>query len=169
LKRILLILAALLTVAAAMPALAQQQGKIGFVDPERIFRESVQGKKARARMDAEGKKREAELTDMASKLQAAAQKLEKDGPVLSDSQKRERQSQLQDMDRQLQSKQRDYRDEMGQKDQAERIEIIQSAGRAMKAIADREGYDVILQEAAYYNPKVDITDKVIKAMGDAAK
>lgn len=166
-KRIFLILASLLAAAAAMPAFAQAPGKIGFVDPERIFRESAQGKRAGARMDAEAKKKEAELADLANKLQAAGQKLEKDGPVLSESQRRDRQNQLAEMDREFQRKQRDYRDELGQKDQAERIEIIQAASRAIKAIADREGYDVILQEAAYHSPKTDITDKVIKAMAEA--
>jgi outer membrane protein len=167
LKRILLMVAALLTAAAAMPASAQQ-GKIGFVNTERIFRESAPAKRAEARLEAEFKKKDAELADLASRLRAAGEKLEKDGPVLSESQRRDRQSQLADMDREFQRKQRDYRDEVGQKRQTEFAEVLQSANRALKGIAEREGYDAIFQDAAYANPKLDLTDKVLKALADPA-
>jgi outer membrane protein len=164
LKRILLILAAVVAATSALPAAAQS--KIGFVDAERVFRESAQGKRAEARMDAELKKKDAELNDLANRLRAAGEKLEKDGPVLSETQRRDRQNQLADMDREFQRKQRDYRDELGQKGQAERIEVVQAANRAIKVIADREGFDIVFQDAAYHNPKIDITDRVIKAMAD---
>ena len=44
--------------------------------------------------------------------------------------------------------------------------VLERANKAIKAIAEAEKFDVILQEAAYVAPRVDITDKVIKAMAD---
>jgi outer membrane protein len=38
----------------------------------------------------------------------------------------------------------------------------------LKQVAEAEKYDVILQEAAYINPRIDITDKVISIV-DGAK
>lgn len=161
-KRILLILAALLAAAAALPAAAQS--KIGFVNTERIFRESTPAKRAEARLEAEFKKKDAELNDLAARLRAASEKMEKDGPVLSETQRRDRSNQLADMDREFQRKQRDYRDEVGQKRQAEFAEVLNAANRALKAIGEKEGYDAIFQDAAWANPKLDVTDKVIKAL-----
>jgi outer membrane protein len=34
----------------------------------------------------------------------------------------------------------------------------------VKALAESEKYDLIIQEAVYVNPKHDITDKVIKSL-----
>jgi len=36
--------------------------------------------------------------------------------------------------------------------------------RVIKQIFETEKYDLILQEAVFWSPKVDITDKVIKAL-----
>ena len=42
--------------------------------------------------------------------------------------------------------------------------MLERANKVVKQVAEAEKYDVILQEAVYINPKLDITDKVIKAM-----
>jgi len=155
----------MLAAAAALPAAAQS--KIGFVNTERIFRESRPAKAAEQRLEAEFKKKDAELNDLANRLQAESKKLETDGPVLSETQRRDRQNRLADLDREFQRKQRDFRDEVGQKRQAEFAEVLNAANRALKAIGEREGYDAIFQDAAWANPKLDVTDKVIKALEGA--
>jgi len=150
---------------AALPAVAQS--KIAVVNFERILRESPQSKVAEKRLETEFKKKEADINDLATRLTAAGQKLDKDAPVLSETQRRERQNQLADMDRELQRRQRDFRDEVGQRKQAEFAEVMNAANRAIKSIAEKEGYDAVFQDMAYFNPKIDVTDKVLKAMSDA--
>ena len=44
--------------------------------------------------------------------------------------------------------------------------MLDQANRAIKAIAESEKYDIIFQEAVYASPRIDITDKVIKALAD---
>ena len=149
---------------AALPAVAQS--KIAVVNFERILRESPQSKVAEKRLETEFKKKEADINDLATRLTAAGQKLDKDAPVLSETQRRERQNQLADMDRELQRRQRDFRDEVGQRKQAEFAEVMNAANRAIKSIAEKEGYDAVFQDMAYFNPKIDVTDKVLKAMSD---
>jgi outer membrane protein len=105
---------------------------------------------------------------VATRLRQAGEKLDKESVTLSETQRRDRQNQLADMDRDFQRRQRDLRDEVGQRKQAEFSEVVNSANRAIKSVAEKEGYDVIFQEAAYANPKIDITDKVLKAMADGA-
>lgn len=165
-KRFLLILAAVCIGVAAAPA--QAQSKIAVVNFERILRESKQSKDAEKRLESQFKQKEAELNDLANRLRQAGDKLEKDNVTLSESQRRDRQNQLADMDRDFQRRQRDLRDEVGQRKQAEFAEVVNSANRAIKSVAEKEGFDIVFQEAAYANPKVDITDRVLKAMSDGA-
>jgi len=42
--------------------------------------------------------------------------------------------------------------------------VLDRANRVVKQIFDQEKFDLIVQEAVFAGPKVDITDKVIKAM-----
>ena len=47
--------------------------------------------------------------------------------------------------------------------------MLEQANRVVQQVAEKEKYDIILQEAVYVNPKHDITDKVIKALNDGSK
>jgi outer membrane protein len=47
--------------------------------------------------------------------------------------------------------------------------IFERVNKIIKQIAEAEKYDIIFQEAVYANPRIDITDKVIKALGDGTK
>jgi outer membrane protein len=166
LKRILLILLAVLASASAMPAMAQQ-GKVAVVNIQRILAEAPQSKNAQKRLETEFKKKETDLGELANRVRAASEKFDKESVTLSESQRRDRQNQLADMDREFQRRQRDLRDEMTQRQQAEYSEVMAAANRAIKTVAERDALDMVFQEWAYASPKIDITDKVIKAMSDA--
>jgi len=142
------------------------QSKVAVVNFERILRESPQSKNAEKRLANEFQKKEADLNDLANRLRVAGEKLDKDNLTLSETQRRTRQNELADMDREFQRRQRDLRDEIGQRKQAEFSEVVNAANRAIKTVAEKEGFDVVFQEAAYANPKIDVTDKVLKAMSE---
>ena len=78
--------AGLLGVSAllACGAAVAQDLKIGYVNSERVLREATPAKAALARMEADFSKRDKDLNDQASRLKAAADKLEKDAPTLPD-------------------------------------------------------------------------------------
>jgi outer membrane protein len=42
--------------------------------------------------------------------------------------------------------------------------VQERANRTIKQIAEREQFDLILQDAVYINPKYDITAKVLKEL-----
>jgi outer membrane protein len=44
---------------------------------------------------------------------------------------------------------------------------VERANRVIKQIFEQEKYDVILQEAIFAGPRVDITEKVIKVLNAA--
>ena len=156
-------LALSLTIAA--PALAQGQGtKIGFVNTERILRDSVPAKAAQTKIENEFKKRAEELEKQVNNLRGLAQKLEKDAPVLSESERNKRQRELANIDADLQRKRREIQEDSSRRRNEEFATIIEIANAAIKKIAETENYDIVIQDAVTVNPRVDITDKVIQAL-----
>jgi len=157
--------AALLFAAFFVVSGAQaQEMKIGVVSTERIFREAAPYKAAQAKIEQEFSKRQKDLQDQAARLKAAADKLDKDAPVLSDSERVKRQRDLADMDKEFQRNQREFREDLTQRRNEEMANVIDRTNRVIKQIAEAEKYDLILQEAVYISPRIDITDKVLKAL-----
>ncbi len=150
------------------PAVAQEL-KIGYVNSERVLREAAPAKAAQSKLETEFSKRDKELNDQAAKLKAAADKLEKDSPTLAESERGRRQRELVEQDRDLQRKRREFQEDLNQRRNEELSSVVERANRAIKQIFDTEKYDVILQEAVFASGRVDITDKVIKALNSPAR
>jgi outer membrane protein len=149
-------------------ALAQEL-KIGYVNSERVLREATPAKAAQSKLETEFGKREKELNDTAARLKAAADKLDKEAPTLSESDRTRRQRELVEQDRDLQRKRREFQEDLNQRKNEELAAVVERANRVIKQIFDQEKYDLILQEVVFAGPRVDITEKVIKALNAQAQ
>lgn len=141
-----------------------QEMKIGVVSTERIFREAAPYKAAQVKIEQEFSKREKGLQDLASRLKAMADKLDKDAAVLSDSDRAKRQRELSEVDKDFQRTQREFKEDLNQRRNEEMANVIDRTNKVIKQIAEAEKYDIVLQEAVYISPRIDITDKVLKAL-----
>ena len=103
---------------------------------------------------------------MAKELQAMQSDLEKNSLTMGDKGRRDKEREFADMSRDFQRRQREFREDLNQRRNEELAAVIDQANKAVKQIAEKEKYDVILQEAVYASPSIDITDKVIKALGE---
>ena len=101
---------------------------------------------------------------MAAKLKAMSDKLDKDSAVLADSDRTRRQRELSDLDRDFQRKQREFREDLNQRRNEELAQVLERANRVIRSIAEQRKYDLIVQEAVYVNPRIDITDEVLKTL-----
>jgi outer membrane protein len=153
---------------ATTPALAQEL-KLGYVNSERVLRDSAPAKAAQAKLEAEFGRRERELNDIRNRLKAAADKFEKDAPTLPEAEKTRRQRELVDQERDLQRKQREFQEDLNQRKNEELAAVVERANRVIRQIFETEKYDAILQEVVFAGPRVDITDKVIRALNAPAK
>jgi outer membrane protein len=160
-------LAASAALLLALPAAAQDL-KIGYVNSEKVLREATPAKAAQAKLETEFGKREKELNETALKLKAAAEKLDKDSPTLPESEKVRRQRDIVEADRDLQRKRREFQEDLNQRKNEELSTVIERANRVIKQIFDSEKYDLILQEVVFAGPRVDITDKVIRALNSGS-
>jgi outer membrane protein len=154
------------TVVLAADEAKDFSGRIGVVNSERIFKESNMAKASQAKLQSEFAKREKELRDDAQKIKTAAEKLDKDAAVMPDAERVRKQRELADADRELQRKQREFTEDVNQRSFEERSKIAQKANQALKVVAEQRKLDLIVQEAAYVSPKIEVTDDVIKALNN---
>ena len=152
---------------AAFAAQAEEL-KIGYVNSDRVLRDAVPAKAAQSKLEGEFGKREKDLADLANKLKAASDKLEKDAPTLPEAERTRRQRDLVDQDREFQRRRREFQEDLNQRKNEELASVVERANKVIKQIFETEKYDLILQEAVFAGPKVDITDKVIKALNAQA-
>jgi outer membrane protein len=141
-----------------------QEFKVGIVNLDRIFREANTAKAAQTKLEQEFSKREKELNDISSQLKTLSEKFEREAPTLSESQRATRQKQVVDQDREFQRKRREFQEDLNARKNEELQQVIERANKVVKSLAEAEKYDLIVQEAVYVNPKLDITDKVIKSL-----
>ena len=151
---------------AALPltSVSAQDLKIGFVNSERVVRESNLAKLAQAKLEAEFGRREKDLKDAAAKLQTAAEKFEKDAPLLSEAQRTSRQRELVETERDLQRKRREFQEDAQARRNEELQVVVERANKVIKQIFEAEKFDLILQDAIHASNRVDITKRVIDAL-----
>jgi outer membrane protein len=151
----------------ATGAVAAQETKVGFVNTDRILREAAPAQAAQQKLEVEFSRRSKELEDMAARLKAQADKLEKDSAVLSEADRGRRQREVAEADRDFQRKRREFQEDLTTRRNEELSAVLERANRVIRQLAEQEKYDLIFQEAVFFSPKVDITDKVIRALNAA--
>jgi outer membrane protein len=158
------------TLLALFSSMAQAQdagARIAFVNAEKIFVESNMAKAAQSRLQNEFAKRQNEIRDGAQKIKATAEKLDRDAAVMPEAERIRKQRELADFDRDLQRKNRELNDDAAQRNAEERAKIAERASVALRQIAEQRKIDIIFQEPpAYLNPRLDITDEVIKVLNN---
>ncbi len=147
-----------------MSSVAIAQNKIGFVRTERVLKESAPAQAAQKKLETEFSKREKELQDVASRLRGLSEKLERDRPVLAEKDRVSQQREITDMERDLQRRQREFREDLNQRRNEELAGVVEQANQTIRKIAESEKFDIIFQEAVYASPRIDITDKVLRAL-----
>jgi outer membrane protein len=165
LKRIHLIM--LIAAAAAGGLFTQAQAadlKIGFIDADRINRESVPAERATKKLEKEFAPREQDLRKLETQIKNLQAQLEKDGLTMSETDRRTRETELGRQTREFQRLQREFREDLNLRRNEELASLFERANRVIKQVAESEKYDLIVQEAVYRSPRIDITERVLKAL-----
>lgn len=157
-------LVALLMAVLAPAAAAQAESKIGFVNTERILREAAPAVRAQKKIEAEFSKRDQEMARSAEQLKKLQDELERQGVTMAESQRRAKEREFAEVNREFQRRQREFREDLNQRRNEELAQVVEQANRVIRQIAEQEKYDIIFQDAVYANPRIDITERVIKAL-----
>ena len=138
--------------------------RIGMVNPDRIFKEANSVKAMQARLQQEFAAREKALVAQGTALQNLAAAFDRDAPTLSAVERIARQRQLADRDLEFQRARRTMQEDVDTRTNEERQRLMELSNLVVKQIAEAEKYDLVLQQAVYFNPKNDLTSKVIERL-----
>ena len=164
-KRIYLMMLTVALAAAGIVSHAQAADlKIGFIDADRINRESVPAERATKKLEKEFAPREQELRKIETQIKNLQGQLEKDGLTMSESDRRTKETELGRQTREFQRLQREFREDLNLRRNEELAALFERANKVIKQVAESEKYDLILQEAVYRSARIDITEKVLKAL-----
>jgi outer membrane protein len=147
-------------------AVGAQSLKIGFVNTERVFREAAPAKKAQQALERDFAARNAELAKLEKQGRDLQAELERENVTMSEAARRDKERQLADISRNFQRLQRELREDLNVRRNEALAAVQERATRVINQIAEQEKFDLILQEAVFASGKIDITDKVIKALAD---
>jgi outer membrane protein len=140
--------------------------KIGFVSTERLFREAAPAVRALKKLEKEFAPRDAEVQKLNKQAKDLQAQLEKEGVTMSETDRRNKEGELARLNRDLQRLQREFREDLNLRKNEELAQVLERANKVIQQIAESEKFDLILQEAVYRSPRIDITDKVLKALAD---
>jgi outer membrane protein len=159
------ILAAALLACWAFAAGAVEM-KIGFVNTERVFREAAPAKRAQQKLEREFAARNQELAKVEKQGRDLQSELERENVTMPETARREKERQLADISRNFQRLQREIREDLNLRRNEELASVQERATRVINQIAEQEKFDLIIQEAVFASGRIDITEKVIRALAD---
>ena len=165
-RRIVALLLVAFASAAIAPAALAAELKIGFVNTERVFREAAPAKRAQQKLEREFAARNAELGKIEKQGRDLQNELERENVTMPEAQRRDKERQLADISRNFQRIQREIREDLNLRRNEELAGVQERATRVINQIAEQEKFDLIIQEAVFASSRIDITDKVIKALAD---
>lgn len=160
----ILLMASVLLLSAPWAMAAET--KIGFVNTERIFRESAPAVRASKKLEKEFAAREQEIQKLAKQFRDLQAHLEKETVTMSEGERRNKERDLANLNRDLQRSQREFREDLNVRQNEERAAFQDRVNKAIGDLAEREKFDLVLQEAVYVSSRIDITDKVLRALSD---
>lgn len=157
-----------LFLVAAGPALGQTS--IGFVSLERILREAPPAQQAQKKLESEFSRRAQDLSKQAEQLKKMQENLEKNAVTMPESERQKREREFGDSNREFQRKQREFNEDLAQERKKEFESVIERANRAVRQVAEAEKLDLVLQndQVVWASHRIDITDKVIKALSETS-
>ena len=104
------------------------------------------------------------ICSIADQLKRMQDELDKNSVTMSETQRRNKERDFGELNRDFQRKQREFREDLNSRRNEELAQVVQQANGVIRQIAEQEKYDIIFQDAVFASPRIDITEKVIKAL-----
>ncbi len=153
-------------VAAGLVAAQENTLKLGFVDVQKVLNESAKGKEAKAKLEKERDAKQQDIRAKEEEIKKLEADLQKQGAVLSETARKERQEtitrKIRDLRRIFEDSNRDL-----QKREAELLnEILREIRRLVVAYGKEQKYTLILEAQSgiiYASQGADLTDEVLAA------
>lgn len=149
-----------------LPSLALAELKVGVVNTERILKESAPAVRAAKKLEKEFAAREQEIQKLSKQFREVQSHLERENITMSETERRNKERDAANLNRDLQRAQREFREDLNLRQNEERAQFQERVTKTINDFAEREKFDLIIQEAVYISQRLDITEKVLKALAD---
>ncbi|MCL1102905.1 MULTISPECIES: OmpH family outer membrane protein [Shewanella] len=157
---------ALVTLAfLATPMLAHAE-KIAVVDMGEVFEQLPQREQIAKSLKTEFGDRVAEVQKMQEEMRTLVEKQQRDGALMSDTQKTELVRKMESLKSDFQLKGKALDEDMRRRQGEEQNKLLVQVQQAINTIAGKEDYDLVLQRGAviFVKPEADISGKVVEAL-----
>jgi outer membrane protein len=149
---------------------ALAQSKIAVVDLQRLEAESPQGKAIRQSYTNTFGPRGRELESLRKDLEARNEKLQRDGAVMAENERRAAEKDLRDKANSFEMKAKEFKQDEAawQRDELRKLDTV--LRERISEFARSAGYDLVLpvQVVLYRNDAVDITPQVLGSLSSSA-
>ena len=142
----------------------EQQLKIGVVNPVKLLELSPQGEKALRLLEEEFRPRDQELIDLREKALALEVDLDKNRLVLQASEIKKKQRAIDSIRRKIKRDQQEAREDYNIRRNEELAKLQRLVREMIVAIANEEGFDLIVEQAVYVNNRIDLTERVLQRL-----
>lgn len=160
-----MIIGAALVMAVAIPASAQQQLKIGFVNLPVLIQASPHWKAASATLQEEFAPRERELLAKQKELEDLTTKAQKDVAVMGETERRNMEKELRDLQRDALRLQEEFREDANLRQNEEMSQVQSALAQEVRTYATDQGYDLIVVDGILHvSSAIDITEAVLRAV-----
>jgi len=150
--------------------LSAQELRIGVVNPNRLLEEAPQSKLALKRLEQEFVTRNSKLLKEQKSIKGLEDKLARDGAIMAESERRKLERDIVSRRRELRRGSDELREDRTFRSNEERGKLLRFVNEAITKIGKEENFDLILYEGiAYANPKIDLTQKILKRLQAEAK
>ncbi len=140
--------------------------KLGYVQVDKILQEAPQTAESGKKLEKEFTPRTQELDRLQKQIKDIQASLDKDGLTMSESDRKNKERDMSNLNVDFQRKQRELREDINIRKNEELGILQDKINKAVTAVSEAEGYDLVIYGGvAYANKKVDITDKVLKSLG----
>lgn len=160
-----MVTAALVLTMSTAWAQSCEVSKVAVVNPDRILRESAMAEQVSEQLRKEFASREMQLAKDAKELKKAVNDYHKKRANMAVLERTKLEHKLAEQERLLERAERELREDLNRRRHQELQVVLMRSNEIIARIAKEENYDLIVQEAVYANPRIDITDRVIKLLG----
>lgn len=162
-----LVLMSFMAFAVAAPLSVQSaELKVGYVQVDKILQDAPQTAESGKKLEREFSPRSLELDRMSKQIKELESVLDKEGLTISETERRNKERDVQNIKIEFQRKQRELREDINLRKNEELGSLQDRINKAVQSVAEADGYDLVVYSGvAYASKKIDITDKVLKLLG----
>lgn len=152
--------------------MAQAQMKVGVVSVQRLLEEAPQAKTSMQALQDEFAPRQRDIVQQQNALKQRQEKLQRDGAVMAEAERRNIERELRDGERDLARKQQEYVEDLNLRRNEELGKLQRALLQEVQGFAKSGNYDLIVGDGVLYaRETLDVTSQVLQALqrGGAAR